>query len=102
MCWLKDDFIEDRKEGDVFVQALPKDNPFLPDDYIDNLRSAWSHRPDRVQAYVEGNWDVLAADDVIIKPSWVNQAVNKEILYNYNKVLVSCDPARYGVLVPVL
>ncbi len=96
ICWLKDTFIDYPEEGDIFVPALPRDNEFLPDDYIDRLVKGWEHRPERIKQYVEGNWDILASDNVVIKPMWVKNCLERPLKINYHRRLVSCDPARYG------
>ena len=38
-CWLKDDFVLGKGGGDyAYFPSLPKDNPYLPEDYVDRLR----------------------------------------------------------------
>jgi PBSX family phage terminase large subunit len=96
MCWLKDDFINTPHSGNRFVQALPSDNPFLATGYVSNLREAFRHRPELIKAYVEGDWDIMVGSDIVIKPSWVRQAVDRKLHTPSTKRLVSCDPARFG------
>jgi hypothetical protein len=96
MCWLKDDFILNLAPGNRFVQALPSDNPFLSYGYVDNLKEAFKHRPELLAAYIEGNWDIMVGGDIVIKPSWVRQAVDRQLHANNTKRLVTCDPARFG------
>lgn len=61
--WVKDLFVTPWKMGQQlpdheFIQALPSDNPHLPPDYVQNLRT---HNPESwVKRYVEGSWDALA------------------------------------------
>ena len=95
-CWLKDEFIHNNKQTHRFLQALPSDNPFLPEDYVETLREAFRHRPELVEAYVHGNWDVIAGSQLVIKPSWVRSSVKREISESTQKRVVACDPARYG------
>ena len=40
----------------AFVKALPKDNPYLPEEYWEELRTL---PPDLYRAWVEGDWDVF-------------------------------------------
>ncbi|MEA2036295.1 MAG: phage terminase large subunit [Nanoarchaeota archaeon] len=95
-CWLKDDFITTENPENAFIQALPADNPFLPGDYIDNLKEAFRHRPELIDAYVYGKWDVIAGFDLVIKPSWVENAIDLELHKEDERIAVCCDPARMG------
>ena len=95
-CWLKDDFITTDNEENVFLQALPVDNPFLPETYVDNLKEAFKHRPELIDAYVYGRWDVIAGFDLVIKPSWVEQSIERELRVADERCVVACDPARMG------
>ena len=96
VCWLKDEFILNTPPRSAFIQALPADNPFLPDSYVENLEEAFRHRPELVEAYIYGNWDVFAGGDLIIKPSWVEAAVGRELYSVDERCVVACDPARFG------
>lgn len=95
-CWLKEDFITTANEENVFIQALPADNPFLPATYVENLKEAFRHRPELIDAYVYGRWDVIAGFDLVIKPSWVQNAIDKELYKSDERCVVACDPARMG------
>ena len=95
-CWLIDEFIPPQNKGYKYIQALPIDNPYLPPDYVENLKEAFRHRPELIQAYVYGKWDVLADGDLVLKSKWINEAINKEIYLDGEPVIVSCDPARFG------
>lgn len=96
-CWLRDDFLSGGHVENKFVQALPADNPFLPRGYVDNMKEAYKHRPEMVEAYVYGKWDVIAGFDLAIKPSWVARAMENQLKHNvYEKRIVVCDPARFG------
>jgi len=51
-CWLKDTFVDGRGSNCAFVQALPKDNIYLPEDYKDafvDMPDEWRKR------YCEGS-----------------------------------------------
>ena len=97
-CWLRDDFISGGNKANAFIKALPADNPFLPVSYIDNLKEAFKHRPELIDAYVYGSWDIISGFDLIIKPSWVENSLNREQRLSpiSEKVIISCDPARFG------
>lgn len=60
--WVKDVFVKPHQLGvplpnHTFIQALPRDNPFLPPDYIEGLRQA--NPADWVSRYIDGSWDAL-------------------------------------------
>ena len=69
--WVKDRFVDPQAQGNplrnhIFVPALPKDNPHLPDSYLE----AFDHMPPLWRAkYREGSWDVF--DSQIFKPDWI-------------------------------
>lgn len=60
--WVKDTFVTPSARGEVvhnhaFVPALPSDNPFLPDGYVEDLRS--TNPESWVTRYLDGSWDAL-------------------------------------------
>lgn len=60
--WVKDTFVTPQGMGSplpehIFVQALLKDNPWLPDGYIDDLRR--DNPADWVERYVDGSWEAM-------------------------------------------
>ena len=95
-CWLKEDFIVNPLKGYQFIKALPTDNPFLAKDYIQNLKEAFKHRPELLQAYLYGSWDDLSGHDLVCQYSWVTDA--RDILNQgpVRKRVVVCDPAHFG------
>lgn len=93
-CWLKDDFVlKAGGEDYVFIPSLPKDNPYLPEDYESQLKKTYPD--DWIKRYLEGSWDDLTAGDMIIPSDWVRQAVNREIIIE-NKPVIAYDIARFG------
>jgi predicted phage terminase large subunit-like protein len=69
--WLKDRFVEPQLSAEplsdhVFIQALPKDNPHLPEGYLESLYNEFP--PLWRTKYLEGSWDVF--DSQIFKPEW--------------------------------
>lgn len=95
-CWLKEDFIVNPKQGYTFIKALPTDNPFLAKDYINNLKEAFKHRPELLQAYLYGSWDDLSGHDLVCQYSWVEGAKNVDVHGPARKRIVVCDPAHFG------
>lgn len=60
--WVKQTFVTPQKMGSplpkhAFIQALPRDNPHLPSDYLSDLIE--TNPPDWVKKYIEGSWDAL-------------------------------------------
>jgi len=97
-CWLKDDFIPDSAPYRRFVQALPSDNPHLPDSYIDMLKDSFGHRPELLEAYLYGSWDLADDVDQVLKAIWLEQAGGfTQIKFQpQTRKYITCDVARYG------
>lgn len=77
-CWLKTAFVrpETREPGNTFIKALPRDNPFLPPGYIDDLRRAFKFNPALAKAYIEGSWDDLDEVLTVILQRYVEWCVD--------------------------
>lgn len=97
-CWLKDDFIQDCVKYRRFIQALPSDNPYLPDSYIEMLKDSFGHRPELLEAYLYGSWDLADGVDQVIKAIWLEQAASFTQIKFKTKTrkYITCDVARYG------
>ncbi len=97
-CFLKDEFVLGNDPKKVFIPALPRENPYLPETYIDSLREAFKHRPELLLANLEGSWDSLEGADIVIKDLWVRraEAVYKPIIDIRKKRVVVCDVSRFG------
>lgn len=95
-CWLKPRFLTNPGPHDYFVQALPNDNPYLPENYTETLTKAFGHRPELLAAYLHGKWDELDGADQIIKQRWVEEAVNRHVVEHEQRELLACDVARFG------
>jgi len=91
--WVKRRFLEQKLENHIFVPALPRDNPYLPDDYESNLR-LW-FPPEMVKALLDGDWDALEGGNFLFRYSDLKKAVNREMtlpeirdvisdVFNYN------------------
>lgn len=93
-CWLKDVFVlSGGGEDHIFIPSLPKDNPYLPSDYEQQLRK--SYPEDWVRRFLEGSWDELSGGDTVIPSDWIRAAVNREIVKEDKRVMAS-DIARFG------
>ena len=95
-CWLKYEFVEGNDPQKVYVQALPSDNPYLPPGYVDQIREAYKHRPDLLQAYLYGSWDSLEAGNIVVREEWIRQAQFVSNPYEKAPKIFSVDVARYG------
>lgn len=81
-CWLKSKFVRasTRMQNSFYLQALPTDNPFLPEGYVDNLRETYKFNPALLKAYLEGLWEGLDAAQVIIPRFRIEACVNNELV----------------------
>lgn len=92
-CWLKEDFVDKLQDGNVYVPALPADNPHLPDNYIQTLESAFRHSPALLRAYRDGDWSALKSSNNLLSSDDINKLQNIRIHYPKDKRIVICDPA---------
>jgi hypothetical protein len=95
-CWLKDDFVTNPKPFQRYLQSLPTDNPWLPKTYIDQLRHAFEHRPELLEAYLYGSWDAFDAENQVIRESWIRDASGRQFYRPNAPEIIACDPARFG------
>jgi len=79
-----------------FVQALPSDNPYGDEHYIDGLKEIFKHRPELIDAYIYGSWDSFEGMQVIIKNSYLRRAKTLTFHLPERRRLIVCDPARHG------
>ena len=93
-CWLRDEFILEQTPGSVFVPALPRDNPHLPDNYERTLIDAFGYRPELLAAYLEGDWTQIESENQVILDKWLARAERAPSLFVGK--LLSCDVARFG------
>ena len=93
--WVKQKWIEQKLDDHVFIQSLPKDNPYLPPDYESKLRKMYP--PEWVKSMLEGDWDALEGGNFLFKYSELRSAVNREIPVTDNDVKwAGQDIAREG------
>ncbi len=95
--WVKHRFIEQKLQDHVFVKALPKDNPYLPEDYETTLRELYKGHEELIRAWLEGDWDSLESGNYLFKYKDIKDAIerptNNET--DLTKVL-GVDLARFG------
>jgi hypothetical protein len=98
-CWLKTRIVKNanrEKEKIYFVKALPSDNPDLPTNYIQTLERAFQHRPELLDAYLNGNWDQLEGADLVIQDNWIMASHTRAFYGAKKRKIIACDPARFG------
>jgi len=93
--WLKEDFIQKPKPNQRFIQALPKDNPYTPEEYYQTIKDAYAHKPELIEAYLNGSWEAFEGANQQIKSEWLQAAKERSRSGVYKRFL-ACDPARFG------
>lgn len=97
ICWLKAAFITTPQPRTKFIQALPTDNPFLPESYLPQLRKAYGFKPELLRAYLEGSWEELDSAFVVIPYSDVEKNVsNEQYDKRVTKRITVCDISGQG------
>lgn len=95
-CWLKDIFVDGKGGQDfAFIQALPKDNPHNPPEYLDVIRRSFGGDDVFIKRYLEGSWDNLSEGNTVIPLEYIEQAVMKEVPQE-GKYCIGVDVARFG------
>jgi len=96
-CWIKDEFVLGSDTKKMYIPALPIENPYLPPTYMASLQEAFKHRPELLLAYLEGSWDSLEGEDIVIKDIWIRDAANVVKSYiGRAKRVFGVDVARFG------
>lgn len=96
--WLKQEFylptiqgtIEDHK---IFIQALPTDNPHLPKEYLEILRSLPAKQMKRLYL---GDWNYETESDSLFDFDEITSSVFKIVPQPTDKRYMSVDVARFG------
>jgi len=101
-CWLKQEFIDYPQPRKLFIPALPRDNPWLPSNYIAVLEDSFAHRPDLLRAYRDGDWSGLSGVDQCILEDWITGARMRIAHEPSIRRLITVDPARFGDDVTVI
>lgn len=98
--WVKSVFYDPWKNGTLpsnhyYLPALPKDNPWLDDDYWENLDSL---NPAERARYVEGDWDYIVNKNQLIQTTWMDRVstCDPEWLRRQEPLFVGIDFAREG------
>jgi hypothetical protein len=93
--WVKRRFIESKMENHIFIPALPRDNPYLPDDYESNLRKWFP--PEMVKALLDGDWDSLEGGNFLFRYNEIKNGAHRELdVKEDDTKWVGIDIAREG------
>lgn len=95
-CWLKDEFIYNPTSKRRFIPALPTDNPYCTQRYIDNLTDAFKHRPELLRAFLYGDWSAIEGVEQVIKESWLRDMAARAGTQQIHKRFLVCDTATFG------
>lgn len=88
--WIKTRFIDQKLENHTFIPARPKDNPYLPADYEDNLKRM-NLPPELLRAWLEGDWNAIASVKNIYPIDQVLNAMSRQVPTR------DIDEEEYGV-----
>jgi len=96
--WMKRDFVDPFRAGVLppsrkFVTALPTDNPYLPADYVETLRTEKDNV--RRQRLFEGNWDYDEDQDSLVTYDALTDLFSNSVVKDNHKYMV-VDVARKG------
>jgi len=75
--WVKQRFIESTPADFVYIPSLPKDNPYLPETYEEELRAIYPK--ELAEAWLDGNWDVMESGNFLFSWGEITRAVDKEV-----------------------
>jgi len=97
MNWVKRGFYDPWRRGELkapyfFQPSNPRDNPYLPEGYVDTLEKVLPENEKR--RFLYGDWSVADDPDQLIKMDWIIQANNVEHIPGKNSLGV--DVARFG------
>ncbi len=95
-CWLKNEFINNPTPKRRFIPALPTDNPYCTQRYIDNLTDAFKHRPELLKAFLHGDWSAISDPTQVIKAIWIDDAKKRTPIPEKLKHYLVVDTARFG------
>lgn len=96
--WLKQEFYIPSIQGTIephkiFIQALPTDNPYLPKEYLEILRSL---PPKQMKRLYLGDWNYETESDSLFDFDEITSSVFKLVPQETDKKYMSVDVARFG------
>ncbi len=75
--WVKERFIVNHPDDFIYIPSLPRDNPYLPEDYEKELRLVYPE--ELVRAWLEGDWNVMEEGNFVFSYSEITKAVAREV-----------------------
>ena len=75
--WVKQKFIENPPEDFIYIPSLPRDNPYLPPNYEQELRARYPR--ELAAAWLDGDWNVMESGNFLLSWNEITRAVDKEI-----------------------
>jgi hypothetical protein len=100
--WPKRKFYDPFKRGALsaplyYLPAYMTDNPYLDEEYLKQIESL----PEEIKdVMIKGNWDQADIPDQLIKPAWVERAIERGRAKLWTppdgQHMLGCDVARYG------
>lgn len=96
--WVKKRFILAPSSQDVFIPALPKDNPHNPSDYVDQLYDLFRGDKKMVAAFIEGSWDSIGDPDQLVTMDEIQKCINLPLNVEHGKIkrFISNDSGGMG------
>lgn len=96
--WLYKDFYKPWRDGTLpphkaFIQALPTDNPYLDENYLEQLRNIEDQATR--ERLLHGNWDYDDDPDALMSWQAITDLFTNTIV-NQPGVFISADIARFG------
>lgn len=115
-CWLKDDFVHNKRDNLLekqyqeellknedakrkyayYIPALPGDNGYLPTGYVQQLEKSFADNEELLQAYRDGNWDILTSSMRVIPINLIEGVRLVDKKYPFKKRIISCDTSLGG------
>ena len=79
--WVKEDFLDSPIPNSRFIPALPSDNPYNPEGYVEGLRSSLAGTIGWVERYIDGDWNApmeMAGERQVFTWSMIRGAVERD------------------------
>ena len=95
--WPYNEFYKPSRQNELpkyrqFVAALPRDNPYLPESYMESLKKLDNNSRERL---LEGNWEYSEDPSILIAYDKILECFENNYL-NGGDAYITCDVARFG------
>ncbi len=84
------------KEKYPLWEATPFDNPYLPTDFVEELRTLKEESLSHYNRFVMNSWEETDVDDQVIPWNLVYKAIGYNPVVLRERKIISCDPADMG------